>query len=121
LKGGARQERGQKARRDGRRAEWLAAFFLMATGWRILGFRLKTPGAELDLVARRGGVIAIIEVKRRRTLDEALIAVGPDQKRRLKRAADQMAARYGGVARLDLLAMTPGRLPRHVPDAWPDL
>jgi len=35
--------RGAKARRDGRRSEFLCALWLMAKGYRILGVRLKTP------------------------------------------------------------------------------
>ena len=121
MSGGSRKAlRGARARLDGRRAEWIAALWLMLKGWRIVGFRLKTPGAELDLVASRGQILAVIEVKRRRTLEEALTAVSPDQRRRLKRAGDQLAAHSGRVVRLDLVALTPLGWPRHVPDAWPD-
>ena len=121
MSGGSRKAlRGARARLDGRRAEWIAALWLMLKGWRIVAFRLKTPGAELDLVASRGQILAVIEVKRRRTLEEALTAVSPDQRRRLKRAGDQLAAQSGRVVRLDLVALTPLGWPRHVPDAWPD-
>ena len=42
-----RQARGAASRLSGRRAEVLAALWLMAKGYRILGFRLKTPRAEI--------------------------------------------------------------------------
>ncbi len=42
----ARARRGEAARRAGRGAELLAALWLMAKGYRILGFRLKTPQAR---------------------------------------------------------------------------
>ena len=101
----------------------LAAFWLMAQGYRVLGFRLKLQGVEVDLAVRRKDVLAVVEVKRRRTLHEALEAVTPVQQARLQRAGEALAARHGGVGvrpcvRLDLLALAPGRLPRHVPDAW---
>jgi putative endonuclease len=100
----------------------LAAILLMAKGYRILGFRLKTPQGEIDLLARRGGVLAVVEVKIRATLEAALEAVGAEQRRRLRRAASQIAARRPGLrqarVRLDLIAMAPGRWPRHIADAW---
>jgi putative endonuclease len=100
----------------------IAAVWLMATGWRILGLRIKAHGVEIDILARRGDVLAVVEVKTRATLAEALEAVGWDQRRRLRRAAQAVAQRPGlnGLAvRLDLLAMAPRRWPRHVADAWP--
>jgi putative endonuclease len=117
-----RSRRGLKARRDGRRGEILCALWLMAKGYRILGLRMKTPQAEIDLLARRGEVVAVIEVKRRRSLEEALDAVSSTQRQRLLRAAGSIAARrpdlQGASIRLDLLALAPGRWPRHIRDAW---
>ncbi len=118
----ARRLRGGLARRSGRRAEVLAALWLMAKGYRILGFRLKTPQGEIDLLARRGSVLAVVEVKSRTSLDVALEAVGAQQRERLRRAATQIAARRPGLrgtqVRLDLMALAPGRWPRHLADAW---
>jgi putative endonuclease len=120
--GPLRIERGVKARLDGRRAEWAAAMLLMAKGYRILGMRLRTPQAEVDLAAVRGPVLAIVEVKRRRSLEEALLAVTPAQRERLRRAGRILATRLGrnkpAVVRLDLVALAPGRWPRHIADAW---
>jgi putative endonuclease len=119
--GQVRRRKGVDARRAGRRAEWVAALLLMAKGYRILGMRLRTPQAEIDLAALRGPVLAIVEVKQRRTLEEALLAVTP----RLRRAGRTLAAREGtktqAVVRLDLVALAPGRWPRHIVDAWPDV
>jgi putative endonuclease len=117
-----KRRRGAQARRSGRAAEVVAALWLMAAGWRIVGMRLKTHGVEIDILARRGDVLAVVEVKARATLAEALEAVGWTQRRRLRRAAEAMAQRPGlsGLAiRLDLMAMAPRRLPRHIADAWP--
>jgi putative endonuclease len=120
-----RARRGALARRDGRRSEVLCALWLMLKGYRILGFRLKTPQAEIDLLALRGDVVAVVEVKRRRTLDEALDAVTPRQRERLLAAARQVAGRRPDLAhagvRLDLMALAPGRWPRHIRDAWREL
>ena len=64
----ARKARGAKARLAGRRQEIVAALILMLKGYRILGFRLKTPEGEIDLLAQRGDVLAVVEVKSRATL-----------------------------------------------------
>jgi putative endonuclease len=118
----ARSRRGAAARRSGRRAEVIAALWLMAKGYRILGFRLKTPQGEIDLLVSRGKVLAAVEVKTRGSLEAALEAVGLAQRQRLRRALAAFAARRkslsGAAMRLDLLALAPGRWPRHIPGAW---
>lgn len=120
----ARSQRGAAARRSGRRAEVFAALALMLKGYRILGFRLKTPQGEIDLLALKGRILAVVEVKSRTTLEAALEAVRADQRQRLRRAGAQLAANRpalkGVTVRLDLIALTSGKWPRHVPDAWPD-
>lgn len=119
---GVRSARGAAARLSGRRSEVVAALWLMLKGYRILGFRLKTPIAEIDLLAMRGGTLAVVEVKRRADLVAALECVSYDQRERLRRAGAQLAARRPGLAgaavRLDLMALAPGKLPRHICDAW---
>ena len=96
----------------------------MIKGYRLLGFRLRTPLGEIDLLAQRGGVIAVVEVKRRASIEDALEAVTPLQRDRLTRAARSLVARRpalaGAAIRLDLIALAPGRLPRHIRGAWRD-
>ncbi|MDO9336595.1 MAG: YraN family protein [Caulobacteraceae bacterium] len=120
----ARSQRGGAARLSGRRAEIWAALVLMLRGYRILGFRLKTPQGEIDLLALKGRVLAVVEVKRRATAQAALEAVRTEQRERLRRAGAQLAsnrpALRGVTVRLDLIALSPGKWPRHIPDAWPD-
>lgn len=119
---GVRQARGATARKVGRRAEVVAALWLMAKGYRILGFRLRTPQGEIDLLAQRGRVLAVVEVKQRASLQAALEAVSDVQRERLRRAGRAIAARRPSLqnmaVRLDLIALAPGRLPVHAPDAW---
>jgi putative endonuclease len=94
--------------------------WLIGKGWRILGYRLKTPAAEIDILARKGGVLAVVEVKTRATLEAALAAVTPAQAVRLRRAGADFAARRRDLSslciRLDMVALAPGRLPRHITD-----
>ena len=120
----ARQVRGAAARLSGRRQEIVAAVWLMLKGYRILGLRLRTPAGEIDLLAQRGGVLAVVEVKSRTSIAAALEAVGATQRERLRRAGRALAARRHGLmrlnVRLDLVALAPRAWPRHIADAWPD-
>ena len=115
----ARAARGAAGRVSGRRAEVAAAILLMLKGYRILGFRLRTPQ---DILAHRSRTRAVVEVKRQTSLMAALEAVGVDQRERLRRAGAGLASRLpdlaGAAVRLDLVALAPGRLPVHIPDAW---
>lgn len=116
-KRGWRVALGSSARRAGHGAEWLAALLLMAKGYQILGFRLKTRGGEIDLLARRGRDLVVVEVKRRTTLIQALTAISPAQYDRLLAAGRavlrQRPSLAGHALRIDIVALAPGRFPRH--------
>jgi putative endonuclease len=118
----SRRLRGSAARVSGRRGEVLAALWLMAKGYRILAFRLRLRQGEIDLVAMRRGVLVAVEVKARASLEAALEAVTPAQRERIRRALRAFVARRPRYAaaelRLDLLALAPGRFPRHIHGAW---
>ena len=60
---------------------------LRLTGWRILARRYATPAGEIDIVARRGTLIAFIEVKHRKERQGALEAISARQRRRIENAA----------------------------------
>lgn len=120
-----RQESGARSRQEGRFAEAVAALWLMLKGYQILGFRLKTPAGEIDLLARKGKTLAVVEVKRRATVEIALASISSTQRDLLLRAARTLASRRSGLRqlalRMDLIALAPGRLPRHVPNIFNDL
>ena len=113
-----RQARGAAARTAGRRAEVWAALWLMARGYRILGFRLRTPQGEIDLLAQRGRVLAVVEVKRRKTMAAAMLALKPAQHDRLVAAGQAVRRNRPALQRLDLridmVALAPWRFPRHL-------
>jgi|GEM_PF-124379 len=117
---GRRRASGQAAHRSGHAGEWLAALWLMSRGYQILGFRLKSRAGEIDILARRGRVLAVVEVKRRATMAAALTALGPQQLARLRASGQAVARGRPGLAglslRLDMVALAPGRIPRHVKD-----
>jgi putative endonuclease len=57
---------------------------LRLKGYRILAFRFRVRGGEIDIVARRGDTIAFVEVKVRPTIDEALAAIDEVKRRRIR-------------------------------------
>jgi putative endonuclease len=94
---------------EGRRGEAAAARHLTRRGWSILESRWRGAGGELDLVAARGDVVAICEVKARgdpAVLDEPVTAA---QRARIARAAQAYLASRPELAertvRLDLVAV----------------
>ncbi|OXT01929.1 hypothetical protein B7H23_03010 [Notoacmeibacter marinus] len=122
----ARQRHGLKAKRGflkrGARGETLAAWFLRLKGYRILGRNVRTPLGEIDIVAKRGDVIAIVEVKARPTLYEAMEAVTPTAQRRIANAADLWLAKRRDARKLsirfDIIAVVGRRWPIHIQNAW---
>ncbi len=116
-KAGWRQALGGRAFRDGHGAEWLAAALLMLKGYQILGFRLKTRGVEIDILAKQGKTVVVVEVKRRSTIEAALNAVENQQLQRLREAGAALLRQRPSLAglalRIDTVALAPGRIPRH--------
>lgn len=103
----------------GHSAERLAAFALMLKGFRIVARRYRTRLGEIDLIARRGNLILIVEVKARTSIEAAQLAVTPSAMRRIEAAADIWLQRQPDYARLslrfDLIAVRPRRWPKHIP------
>ncbi len=112
----------QAAEARGRRAETLAAWMLRLKGYRIVATRLRTPLGEIDLLARRGKLLVIVEVKARATAEEAVQSVSARQQQRLAAAAGWLPSWKPGLSgcdiRFDVVAMAPGRWPRHIQNAW---
>ncbi len=106
----------------GRRGEDLAAWYLRLKGYRIVEKRVKTPGGEIDLVARRFGVTAFVEVKSRISRRELGMALEAVNTRRISRAAEHYVARHPALAatalRFDVIFLAPMMWPRHVKGAF---
>jgi putative endonuclease len=106
----------------GRLAEAVAALCLRLKGYRILARRWRTPVGEIDLVARRGDLVAFVEVKARATRLDALEAITPGQRHRVEQAAALFLQHHPQLAscrlRFDVIAVCPGRLPHHLSGAW---
>ena len=111
----------QLAEKSGREGETRAAVGLRAKGWQVLDRRVRTPAGEIDLVARRGGVVAFVEVKWRRKRADLDHAIDEYRLSRVAAAAEAVAHRYaenGEDIRIDVILLAPGSFPRHIPNAW---
>lgn len=117
-----RAETGRRARKSGRWAEYVALVHLLLKGYRILGFRLKLPQGEIDILAQKGRRLALVEVKSRLTLEEARESVSAVQQRRLWQAGLALQARRKGLQALDLTidlyTLAPGQWPIHEVNAF---
>lgn len=80
---------------------------LARAGFTLFGRRVRTPAGEIDLVARRGDLTVIVEVKARPSVEEAAFAIPPRQRRRLAAAAEALMASepswFGGPVRFDAM------------------
>ena len=112
----------QRAQRRGRLAEWLCLWHLRLRGWHIIARDWRCPSGEIDILARRGRVLAVIEVKSRGELAVAASALAPRQRRRIVRAAQAFLTHRADLAELDLrfdvMLVAPPHLPRHWRSAW---
>jgi putative endonuclease len=111
----------------GDQGERLAADYLEGRGWTVLARNFRVGHREIDLVARRGEVVAFVEVKTRAGLGygHPLQAITRAKRREIEQVAAiwlQRHGRPGDVYRFDAIAvLLPSGGPpnlEHVEDAW---
>ena len=90
----------------GRRGERIAGWWLRLKGWRIL--------------ARRGSIVAVVEVKTRGTAADLDHAIDERRLARVAAAAEILAPTYAPDCdvRIDVILLAPGTPPRHIENAW---
>ena len=112
----------QAREKAGRRAETLAVWFLRLKGYRILARRLKTYKGEIDILARKGTNLIVVEVKQRQTLDRAEESLKPMDWSRISAAAQSHIANTADLQNLGLrydVVFLIGRWKLvHHPDFW---
>ncbi len=122
MKAKPKTARRRRAQQWGRLAEWIAAASLIFKGYRILKMRYKTKIGEVDIIARKGQLIVMVEVKARRTIEEALDAVTVTAQRRIESAGDLWLAKQKNAhllsIRFDIIAVRPWRWPSHYENAF---
>jgi putative endonuclease len=102
----------------GHSAERRAVWHYRLRGYRILALNAWAGGNELDMVVRRGQRLAFVEVKRKDGADlgDPLEMVGPEKRRRLRRAAEAWLAANQDLAGLevsfDVVAVRPDGVER---------
>ena len=111
-----------KAWQFGRFAETLAAWHLRFRGYRIIQRGFRAAVGEIDIVARRGGLVVFVEVKARKDRAAAAVAITPSQTARIVRAAGAFLQTHPHFSnfdqRFDVILVCPWRLPVHLVDAW---
>ena len=112
----------RQAWKFGRFAEALAAWHLRFRGYRIVARGFRAPVGEIDIVARRGQVLAFVEVKARGDFEAAAQSLRPRQANRIVRAAGAFIQSRPGLSaldqRFDVILVVPWQLPVHLVDAW---
>ena len=110
----------------GIRGEQLATEFLLACGWTVEAQRFRLGRHDIDVVVRKGRLVAFVEVKTRRSdiCGAPVQSVGRLKQRRIGRVAAYWALRHGRPDddyRFDVVAVDgAGQRPavEHIPDAW---
>lgn len=113
----------------GRAAEQAAAEHLASAGWAIVARNVRIGRGELDLIARRGRVLAFIEVKARcnTVCGSPEDAVNARKRHQVARLAELWLAHHSwalhGIddVRFDIIAVDAGRSPvcvRHLAAAF---
>jgi putative endonuclease len=78
--------------------------YYLLRGYRILDANAWVGGYELDLVVRRGGRVAFVEVKAKGDgrFGDPLEMVGPEKERRMRWAAEAWLAGHPELAGLEI-------------------
>ena len=112
----------RKAERRGHVAEYWAALYLLLKGYRIVAIRYRTRLGEVDLIAKKRGIVVFVEVKARASGQSAVDAVTYASQKRIRAAADLWLSKqtlaHGLSQRFDIVAIRPWRLPVHLADAF---
>ena len=116
------REKRVRAYKSGLVAEILAALILRLKGYAIVAQRYKTPVGEIDLVALKGRWLAFVEVKRRKTREDAAWTLPAKQRRRIVRAAQYWLAGHpdftGHDIAFDVVLTAPWAWPRYIANAF---
>ncbi len=69
-------------------AERVVILYLRLCGYRILAWRYKTNFGEIDIIAKKSNLIALVEVKARRRKVSLIEMLLPKQINRMKKTAE---------------------------------
>ena len=111
-----------KAYRIGRLAEHLAAFYLKVKFYRVIKRRYKCSVGEIDILAVKNKTLVAVEVKFRRSKENALQTIHTKNKRRVARALEHFIVHNPYYStydlRFDAIAITWPLTIQHLDNAW---
>jgi putative endonuclease len=117
-----------KAYKLGLRAEKIAVIFLRLKGYRIIAQRYRNHKGEIDILAVKGKILAVVEVKARRSLSECSYSITPWKQQKILGAIECLTSSHNRIAalakagermiRFDVIWVLPMCLPKHLKDAW---
>ncbi len=103
-------------------AESWARQLLENKSYQIVAQRYKTKAGEIDIVAKRGDHLAFVEVKRRKTHEEAAWSVAPRQQARIALAAEVFLGEHEGLSQcstsFDVVLVSPSQGCAHIEQAF---
>ena len=107
-------------------AEKIACLFLMLKGWWPIKMNFVvgrgTGAGEVDLIMARGKTLIFVEIKYRKTLIQAMEAISIQNQIRVAKTSAVFLQKYPKYqnyrVRYDAVLMAPGRLPKHLSNAW---
>lgn len=125
MKSGLRSDPKQwtdERQKRGLAGEEQAIRYLLSRGWALMAHRFRVGHAEIDLIVRRGDLVAFVEVKTRRgdAFGSPFAAVTGPKRRELVKVARVWVDRFGrpsDIYRFDCVGVVDGRLD-HLEDAF---
>ncbi len=103
-------------------AENLVAENLGIQGYEILERRYKTKFGEIDLITRKENILCFVEVKSRKTLEDALLSVTAKNRRRIENSALFYISQNESCTKLDfrfdVVVITSDGEITHLDNAW---
>ncbi|MBT4880492.1 MAG: YraN family protein [Alphaproteobacteria bacterium] len=106
----------------GKIAEHIAVILLILKGYRILQCRYKTHVGEIDIIATRGKLLIMVEVKYRPNLLQASESVTFQQRKRIEKTSTYFLSHFPHFVnhsiRYDVILLTSNHWPVHLKGAW---
>lgn len=109
---------------QGLHAESRALKYLENLGMTCIIKRLKTPHGEIDLLMKDEEVIVAVEVKYRKTLDNAAYSIRSNQQKRIQHALEWWISKHQDYnqhppfQRFDVVLVCPGHEIEYYRNAW---
>ncbi|MDR3187373.1 MAG: YraN family protein [Holosporaceae bacterium] len=98
--------------------ESIASLLLIIKGYSILARRYRTSCGEIDIIARKGDIVAFVEVKSRKSLTKCYEAIHNKQIRRIVRASEIFLRKnprfHSSFIRYDVILVPDWNFPKHV-------